>query len=952
MHQLGTIERIADLYRDETRPAFRRLCVALGVAALVGAAWVGRTGVAGSRAAAAFVALVGVLPYLALRGLARRRRQDPRAVMRATVMHTEPDLAARALRAMTLAEQTVAEPERGSTELAQLHFSRLLGRVSLPQIAARAGRRSWWVTGVGLGVSVVLFAGVVIDPFRVVEGIDVLAARDGVAPMPVRWVQVARIEVEPPSYLQRSASRLRPYRPASVPVGSSISMHAAPRRDGRRLVLTDGAREVPFVDDGEGTLVARWNVAGDADLRVAARFGEVVIPEPRALSLHAIVDHAPFVRLKGAPAAWPLLDQPQIPVHWEAQDDHGLREVALVLRAGDAVVRRPLSNPKSGLVDRGGVELAADDPFLQGRYLPVQVTVEALDNDDVSGPKWGRSDAFILFPPQVGERAALRYRAFESARDAVVDELARRMGLDEVDPTAEEVAHKRLRRVFAGVLEADYGGIRLSGRIAALTKGQLERLDDQVKAAVARRDRAGLVTATEEVLLAIDSGLAALGTGDTRTAALQLADVATETAGAIALAEDPVQRDRSQQLVAAYLEVLNNGGGFMTQLGRLGRDLGELVKNGVRRIRRPLDASDRYHAQLAAEDLAARLRNPQPSFGSAGGGGGGDGHGHGGGVESGGMPQPGQGEASEAAEQAEGLEDALEELRQEHEQAMREVEQALKEAMSPEARQAMAERMRDLAQKVREAVDDLPQQASDPGSARAAAARARAQAESMAGALERGDVTRAMEQGEGALKNLDEAQTRGRRAPEGSEERETGRRAGAAKRALDDLVQQGQQAEQDMQRQASEGAAGPLQQAAGRERALAERARQLRRQSQTGEAPLPEAMLDRLGQAARAMERAADKLGQRQGAQGQRAQRQAQRMLEMAQPERENEGAERDTAPDGDGGDDFARDANVPPEARDKRAEDFRQRVTDGLGREAPPHLEEALRRYTEGLLR
>lgn len=945
MQKLGTIERIAALYRDETHPAALRLCVAILFGGVLGATLLGRAGEVWSRPAAAFVLIASAVPFFVLGSIARRRR-DPRAVMEATVMHTEPELARRALRAMHLAEQTEDEPDRGSPELAQLHFARTLGKVSLVRVAERAAQRAWSLTGVGLVAAGLAFGVVIVDPFRVVEGVDVLAARDGVAPMPVRWVEVTRIDAEPPSYLQLPRGRVRPYLPTVLYVGTTVTVHAAPLRDGRQLVLTDGAREVPFADDGEGTLVAKWEVEGDADVKVAARFGGVVVPEPRGLAIHGQVDHAPFVSLGGAPATLPLLDQPRIPIHWEAQDDHGLREVALVLRAGDEEVRRTLSKPKSGLVDRGGIDLSSDDAFLRDSYLPVEVTVEALDNDPVNGPKWGRSAPLVLMPPQIGEREALRYAALKAARDALIDELARRMDLDELVASTEEVAQKRIRNTFEKVFDDDWGGLRLSGRIAALARGQLERLDTSAKKAIAKRDLDALVGATEEALLAVDSGLIALGTNDTRASSRKLADVAMETATAIAIGVDPSQRQRSERLVNAYLTVLDNGGGFLVHLGRLGRDLGELVDNGVRRIERPLKAGDRYHARLAAEDLAARLRNPVPSFGAAGGGG----HGHGGGVESGGMPQPGQGEASEAAEQAAGLEQALEELRQEHEQQMRRVEKALRDALPAEEREAMNQRMRELAQKVRDAVKELPQQASDPGSARASAARARAQAEAMAGALERGDVSKAIEQGEGALQNLDQAQQRGRKAPAESAEREVGDQAGEAKKDLEDLVQQGSKAQQDMQKAASEGASGPLQEAADGEEALAERARKLQRRSQQGQAPLPQAMLDRLGEAARAMERAAKKLGQKQGAEGQKAQREAQRMLEMAQPESESDGPK--NSPEGADGRDFARDANVPPEARDKRAEDFRQRVTDGLGREAPPHLKDALRRYTEGLLR
>ncbi len=108
-------------------------------------------------------------------------------------------------------------------------------------------------------------------------------------------------------------------------------------------------------------------------------------------------------------------------------------------------------------------------------------------------------------------------------------------------------------------------------------------------------------------------------------------------------------------------------------------------------------------------------------------------------------------------------------------------------------------------------------------------------------------------------------------------------------------------------------------------------------------------MLERLAEAGDAMEQAGRRLEQSKGAEALDKQREAQRLLEMSQPERE---PEPESGRDSGDGPQFARDAEVPAESRDARADAFRKRVTQGLGRDVPPHLREALRRYTEGLLR
>jgi hypothetical protein len=69
----------------------------------------------------------------------------------------------------------------------------------------------------------------------------------------------------------------------------------------------------------------------------------------------------------------------------------------------------------------------------------------------------------------------------------------------------------------------------------------------------------------------------------------------------------------------------------------------------------------------------------------------------------------------------------------------------------------------------------------------------------------------------------------------------------------------------------------------------------------------------------------------------------------MAQPESDEPGAEQEAEEGNDGR--MAQDVGVPGEHRDPRARAFRQRVTDGLRGNVPPHLRDALRRYAEGLL-
>jgi hypothetical protein len=114
------------------------------------------------------------------------------------------------------------------------------------------------------------------------------------------------------------------------------------------------------------------------------------------------------------------------------------------------------------------------------------------------------------------------------------------------------------------------------------------------------------------------------------------------------------------------------------------------------------------------------------------------------------------------------------------------------------------------------------------------------------------------------------------------------------------------------------------------------------------------------------MREASRELSEGRGERGLSLQREAQRLIEQASPGRPSDG-ERDDGSDqrarqrarkpeghksGEDGDDIAQGGDVPGPDDKARAEDFRRRVLDGLGKEKSERLSPAVRRYAEGLLR
>src|SRR4029453_6179730 len=101
---------------------------------------------------------------------------------------------------------------------------------------------------------------------------------------------------------------------------------------------------VPFVNDGEGGVVAHYDVADDAQLVVAARFGDVLITEPEMRHVIAVHYEAPRVVLEDAPKSFKLSELERLELRWKAADDHGLTQIDLVLRSGTREERRTLGS--------------------------------------------------------------------------------------------------------------------------------------------------------------------------------------------------------------------------------------------------------------------------------------------------------------------------------------------------------------------------------------------------------------------------------------------------------------------------------------------------------------------------------------------------------------------------------------------------------------------------------
>ena len=957
-----TLRALADAWRFTVRTPKRRLKVVAVLLALTVALLVARGGSLPARIAAVSL-LVATLGALVLaRRVEKRTFEDPPRLIHHIAGRMAPEGSARAIRALSLLDPEKAKG--ASPELTELHVARTLAALPLEGVRDGARRVARFLGVATFGLFLATIAGCFASPWAPIEGADVLLARNGIAPVGMAWLSEPVLRARPPDYLHQEERRVVPYDETPLPRGTLLTLRGTPVHAGRRLLLTDGNDEVPFVDDGSGQVVARWPLAESVKLTVVARFGEVVIPESESTQVVSIPDLAPVVELEGAPRQIRLAgeeDSSEVPIRYEATDDHGLREVHLVLRAGPREERRVLAHldgeTKS---DRGGHNLRANDPFIKKSHAPVEIRVEAKDNDPITGPKWGASEAITIVPPDVGEPEARRLAALVHVRDVLVDDLAWRLATPvPVEPKDKKaMLDEDTKRVADGqqlletTLTGSYAGVRMPTRLNAMLRGRMRKLKDSVineARSPGTTAHANVVKANERMALVLDATIQGLGLRNTRDVAHELADVAEEVAVAAALANKETEKARAEQRMDAANVVLEGGGKSLQKLGSLGRDIGEIVGMDIVRIARARKESDFPHAALAAQDLAVRLRQPDPSFGARGGR-----PSHAGG-ESGGGRGAGEDGENEGGDVEQAFDEAsrdLEKLTADHAGQVGKVEQALAGASTKEDVEQLVEEAKKHAQKVREAARPLPTVGGGSDSWTSKGAAAREHAEQMAKALEIGNAADAVQSGQNAISALDEAKRsvaresfRGRSSDPNAE-----RTIEATKKQLENEVKWAETQLDELRKKAAQRAAPSMREDGETEGKLAERTRDLEKKGRDQD--LPPAALDALRDAEQAEREAAAALGNGDADRGLKKQREAQQKLEMARDALGDDGRE---ANDGEDKDSSARShdkTDIPKADAHKGPEEFRKRVIRGLGQPSSGRYKDAVKRYAEGLLR
>ncbi|MFO0547963.1 MAG: hypothetical protein U0271_06225 [Polyangiaceae bacterium] len=199
-----------------------------------------------------------------------------------------------------------------------------------------------------------------------------------------------------------------------------------------------------------------------------------------------------------------------------------------------------------------------------------------------------------------------------------------------------------------------------------------------------------------------------------------------------------------------------------------------------------------------------------------------------------------------------------------------------------------------------------------------------------------------------ALDSLNEAKKRGQEKNFGSDEA-VGEDASDAASKLEDSKRALEDAMDKLEQARRERGGKNFDDAADSESKAAERADDLKKRGQDGDAALPKAMLDRLERAKQAMRDAERLLRERKFDEAREKQEEAQRLLEMARDD--DAPPPNDPREDGDGTVQSGPTA-VPGEDAHKNPDEFRRRVLEGLAKPGEARLHDAIKRYAEGLLK
>ncbi len=281
-----------------------------------------------------------------------------------------------------------------------------------------------------------------------------------------------------PSYLRRQPKKLTNPESLKLPVGTYVDFEVT-TIEGAEEVFAAGDETVVALSQREGGVWrGRWVVRKPQTLHFRATINGESWRDRQSISLLLEADQVPALvaehRSGGETANDPIT------VGIKAADDFGLASIHLVLRGADGQeVRKPLLKSKVERKRRFETEIAispAEVGAIEGDTI--EIWAEAHDNDDVSGPKVGKSNRLAVRIGQPPEQTAAWLEALVAAFEA---------GLVALADTLEDLpAKESLARTESALVAAQKGKVpkEVKAEIqkirTALSPPTVENLEDAV----------------------------------------------------------------------------------------------------------------------------------------------------------------------------------------------------------------------------------------------------------------------------------------------------------------------------------------------------------------------------------------------------------------------------------------------------------------------------------------
>lgn len=262
-----------------------------------------------------------------------------------------------------------------------------------------------------------------------------------------------------PSYFGRAPKALTNPTEIEAPIGTSVLLTIYPRIEARDGVLEVAGHELRLTREPDGGLSARFVIreSGRIDVRVHdAERGWLA--DPRRRWVRAVGDEAPMVALV-EPSEDPLVELDDVVVlGYEASDDVGLVELALVVRPASGEESRQLITR----FDEGHAEREAKGTWPLaiaelGARPGDRITVrfEAVDGDVVHGPHVGRSEERVITVASEATRRAESIADLDGLLGLGLDALADRLEVPEAAARAEaSLRYERVQLSSRGFADA------------------------------------------------------------------------------------------------------------------------------------------------------------------------------------------------------------------------------------------------------------------------------------------------------------------------------------------------------------------------------------------------------------------------------------------------------------------------------------------------------------------